>query len=153
MLDQCKIAMDNKTCNQSNDSVNTISFIKNISNIELSDLGTEPYKLCFCRGSQFNCSFEHDDIRVRKGKRFSVELVAVDRVNHPVNATIHSLLATTGRGLGEDQEYQNTSKVCTKLIYNIFSPNDQEELIFYLEKNCHGITSDSILSQRRLHDY
>ena len=155
MLDQCKTpqlskypAMDNQTCEQPNEIVNITSFLKSISNMELSDIGTEPHQLCFCQGGKFDCSSEHDDIRVRKSKRFSVEVVAIDRINHPVDATIHSLLATTEGGLGDNQEYQNTSKVCTKLIYNIFSPNDQEELILYLKKNC--ITSDSILSQRRL---
>ena len=157
MLDQCKTplsqssklpAMDNQTCDRLNDTVNIISSIGHISNIELSDIGTEPYRLCFCQGSQFNCSLQHDDIKVRKTKRFSVELVAVDRVNHPVNATIYSHLARTGGRLLQGQEYQNTSKICTELVYNIlFSPNDQEELILY-PKNC--IRSDSFQSQRKL---
>ena len=101
MLDQCKTpqvsklsAMDNQTCDRLNDMVNIISFIKDISNIELSNIGTEPHRLCFCQGSLFNCSFQHDEIRVRKGKRFSVELVAIDQVNNTINATIRSLLAS-----------------------------------------------------------
>ena len=153
--DQCKTplsqssklpAMDNQTCDRSSDPVNTITFLMRISNIELSDLGTEPYRLCFCQGGQSNCNLQHDDIRVRKGKRFSVELVAVDRVNHSVSATIHSLLARTGGRLLQGQEHQNTSKVCTELIYNIlFSPNDQEELILYPEKSC-----NSFQPQRKL---
>ena len=102
VLHQCKIrqfsklpAIDNQTCNRSNEPVNTIS------NIETSDLGTEPYRLCFCQGGLFDCSFQPDVIRVSKGKKFSVQLVAVDQVNNLVNATIHSILSRTGGGLGD----------------------------------------------------
>lgn len=70
----------------------------------------------------------------------------MDQVNHPVSATIHSLLLKTGGGLGAGQEIQTTNRTCSELNFNLFSPNDKEELIMYAEGPC----VSSPLSQRRL---
>ena len=126
--------------------VNGVDYIRNISNIGLSDIGSLPVQLCFCKYDKPNCDYEPDPIRVVKGKRFSVELVAVDQVNHPVNATIYSSLYKTGGGFMKGQSIQNTTKTCTKLNFNLFSPSDKEELIMYAEGPC----MYSPQSQRRL---
>ena len=126
--------------------VNGVSYIRKISNIDLSDIGSQPVQLCFCKNDKSVCDYQPGPIRVTKGKRFSVELVAVDQVNHPVNATIYSSLYKTGGGFMKDQSIQNTTKSCTELNFNLFSPSDREELIMYAEGPC----MYSPQSQRRL---
>ena len=126
--------------------VNGISYMKTISNINMSEVSSGPVKLCFCKKDRPDCHYQPDPIRVIKGKRFFVEIVAVDQVDHSVSATIHSILFNTGGGLGAGQATQTTNRTCTELNFNLFSPNDKEELIMYAEGPC----VSSPLSQRRL---
>ena len=116
--------------------VRGISYIINISNVNVSDISSEPVKLCFCKDNLPDCMYEPDPVRVTKGKRFFVDVVATDQVNHPVIATIHSHLLRTGGGLGKGQATQTTNKTCSKLTFNLFSPNDKEELMMYAEGPC-----------------
>ena len=89
-----------------------------ISNLNISDIGSEPVQLCFCKDNLADYNYQPDPIRVNKGKGFSVELVAVDQVKHPVNATIHSLLFKTLGGLRKDQATQNICEACNMLNFN-----------------------------------
>ena len=126
--------------------VDGISYIRSISNIDPQDIGSQPVQLCFCENSKPVCDYEPGPVRVIKGKRFSVELIAVDQVDHPVNATIYSSLYKTGGGLVKGQSIQYTTTTCTKLNFNLFSPSDKEELIMYADGPC----MYSPQSQRRL---
>ena len=81
-----------------------------------------------------------------KGQNFTVSMVAIDQVNHNVNATIHSsLLSNVGR-LGENQAHQSIGDTCTNLTFSVFSPNISEELVLYANGPC----KDALLSQRRV---
>ena len=93
--------------------VNGTTYLTNISNINLSDVSSEPVKICFCKNGLPDCTDQPGTIRVTKGKKFSVHLVAVDEVDNPVGATIHSYLSKTGGGFGSGQTEQNTSKTCS----------------------------------------
>ena len=127
-------------------TVNGISYMSNISNINMSAISSEPVQLCFCKSGIPDCNYQPDPIRVIKGKKFFVEIVAVDQVGHYIDANIHSQLLRTGGGLGSGQENQNTNKTCTDLNFNLFSPNDKEVLVMYAEGPCQS----SPQSQRRL---
>ena len=118
--------------------VNGISYLTNISNINMSEISSEPVQLCFCKpnGVDTDCDYQPDPVRVIKGKRFSIKVAAVDEVGHRISARIHSRLRSTGGGFESGQEFQNTSKTCTELNYNLFSPNDKEELIMVAEGPC-----------------
>ena len=118
--------------------VNGISYLTNISNINMSEISSEPVQLCFCKpnGVDTDCDYQPDPVRVIKGKRFSIKVAAVDEVGHLVSTRIHSRLRSTGGGFGSGQEFQNTSKTCTELNFNLFSPNDKEELIMVAEGPC-----------------
>ena len=63
-------------------------------------------------------------------------LVAVDQVNHTINATILSSLSSNRGGLGEDQSSQNSTESCTDVFFSVFSPFDSEELILYAKGPC-----------------
>ena len=128
--------------------VNGISYLTIISNINMSDISSEPVQLCFCKpsGVDTDCDYQPDPVRVIKGKRFSIKVAAVDEVGHLVSTRIHSRLRSTGGGFGSGQEIQNTSKTCTELNFNLFSPNDKEELIMVAEGPC----DNSPQSQKQL---
>ena len=153
MIDRCKVFHFTEHLLSSNYQpynpakiVNGISYLKNISNIDMSEIGSRPVQLCFCINEEPDCHYQPNPVSVTKGKKFSIKLIALDQVSHPINATIHSSLFKTGGGLLKDQGVQNITKACTRLTFNVFSPYDKEELILYAEGPC----MPSPWSQRRL---
>ena len=150
LLDRCKLEHFSELQHVTNDTtvprreslnvtiVNGISYLTNISNINVSEISSEPVQLCFCKpdGVGPDCDYQPDPIRVIKGKRFSIKVAAVDEVGHLVSASIHSHLRSTRGGLEGGQEFQNTSKTCTELNFNLFSPHDEEVLIMFVEGPC-----------------
>ena len=64
----------------------------------------------------------------------------MDEVSHLISASIHSRLRSTDGGLESGQDIQNTSKTCTELSFNLFSPNDEEKLIMFAEGPCKSST-------------
>ena len=154
LVDRCKIQhfselqefIPHTSVPRNINTVNGISYMSNISNINMSEISSEPVQLCFCKGGIPDCNYQPDPIRVIKGKKFFVKIVAVDQVGHYIDAKIHSQLLRTGGGLGSGQENQNTNKTCTDLNFNLFSPNDKEVLVMYAEGPCQS----SPQSQRRL---
>ena len=113
------------------------TYFKLISSInEFSTISSHPVRVYFCGGSQRNYKLQVLNIQVKKGETFTVSVVAVDQVNHTVNATIHSSLSSNFGGLGENQLSQNTNEFCTDLSFSVFSPRESEELILYENGPC-----------------
>ena len=74
-----------------------VSYLGNISNLrDLDTISSLPVRVCFCTSeNEPDCSFQPPAIIVKTGEVFtvSVPLVAVDQVNHSVNANIISSLS------------------------------------------------------------
>ena len=118
-----------------------VTYLGNISNIELHSISSEPVRICFCNSEhEPDCSYQPPTIRVQKGKEFSVSLVAVDQVNHTVNADISSVLSSPLGGFGEDQQTQSVERNCTNLTFNVFSPQDSVTLNIYPNGPCRSAT-------------
>ena len=112
-------------------------FLKYLSQyIDLNSVSSHPVRLCFCINDQPNCSYRAPTKYVKKGEEFKLSLVAVDQVNHPINATIHCSLSSSKAGLGEAQLSQTTFQDCTYLNFKIFSPFETENLVMYAEGPC-----------------
>ena len=113
-----------------------ITYFTKISNFsELNSITSLPDRVCICSNDIPYCN-KSLSVKVMKGERFVVSLVAIDQVNHTVNATIRSSLSSNVGGLGEDQLNQNVSNSCTNLSFNVYSPHDSELLIFYAKGPC-----------------
>ena len=114
-----------------------VSYLRSISDIALDSVSSLPVRICFCNSErQPSCSYQPPTIKVKKGEAFNVMLVAVDQVNHPVNAYINSYLAYAGGGFSEGQLSQKVTSNCTDLKYNIFSPKDSEILVLFPDGPC-----------------
>ena len=74
---------------------------------------------------------------------FTISVIAVDQVNHLVNATIHSSLSSNLGGFSEDQSSQYISDSCSALQFNVFSPHISETLTLFPEGPC----KDTVLSK------
>ena len=100
LIDRCKVLhftemlmSSNKSISHGTTVVDGISYLEDITNIDRPDIGSEPVQLCFCNPDGLpDCNYRLPTIRIAKGKRFPISLVAVDQVGHPINATIHSTL-------------------------------------------------------------
>ena len=84
----------------------SVSYLGNISNIKALDtISSLPVRVCFCKSeSEPDCSYQPPTIEVKRGEAFTVPLVAVDQVNHSVEANITSSLSSEDGGFHEGQQ-------------------------------------------------
>ena len=116
-------------CTVHNESQMNFPNLSNINMSQVDSITSHPVRLCFCRDGQPDCNYQPEPIQVNNQEKiFSVELIAYDQVRHAVNASIQCFLNSSAGGLGEGQLIQNINKVCTKLKYNLFTPNSYERL-------------------------
>ena len=106
-----------------------------------------PVRVCFCKSeSEFDCSYQPPTIKIKKGEAFTMPLVAVDQVNHSVDANIISSLSTQDGGFSEGQQTQSVGKNCSNVTFNVFSPHSSEIINLFADGPC----GSSTLSTRHL---
>lgn len=113
--------------------ISGITYFKNVSTeINSSSISSLPTQVCQCIHGYMSCSYKQTKIiKVKKGESFSVSVVAVDQIGHPVHAIIQSILKFNGSGLAEGQLTQNIPGECTELRFNVVSPQNHEVLSLY----------------------
>ena len=138
LLDRCTISpFDVVYSNNKEQAIDGFTHIKSISTINNSNtLASHAVKVYFCRQNKPEYGLKSISIQVKKGEQFMVPLVAVDHVNHTLNATIHSSLSLKVGGLHEDQTIQDVTDSCTNLTFNVFSPYHSVKLILYAQGPC-----------------
>ena len=120
---------------------NGLNYLGNISNIKSDSISSQPVRLCFCNNEHKpDCHYQPPDIKVQKGKSFNMSLVAVDQVNHTVDASVSSFLSSPRGGFGEGQQTQSVERTCTNLTFNVFSPHKVETLNLYPNGPCGSAT-------------
>ena len=123
-----------------NTQINGLTYLRHIillSNITEDSVASLPVSVCFCTiKGQPNCSYQPLPIKVRKGHTFSISVVAVDQVGHPVEANIITSLTSSYGGLGEGQHFQPVGTNCTNLKFNVFSPQDLENITLFADGPC-----------------
>lgn len=129
--------------------ISGITYFKNVSTeINSSSISSLPTRVCHCIRGHPACSYKQKEpIKVKKGESFSVSVVAVDQIDHPVNAIIQSILKFNGSGLAEGQLTQSIPGECTKLTFNIVTPQNHEVLNLYASN---GPCKDAELSTLNL---
>ena len=123
---------------QSQTHHNGISYLVNISNkTALDTISSLPVRICFCNGNvEPDCSYQPPTFKAKKGEAFTVSLVAVDQVNHSVNANISSYLTSHDGGFGEGQQTQSIGTYCSNVTFNVFSPHNFTTINLYAEGPC-----------------
>ena len=137
LLDRCIPSQLAEVCRNYDIHYSGVTYLQNISNIELDSISSQPVRVCFCN-SQYeqDCSYQPPTIRVRKGKAFNVSLVAVDQVNHTIDANITISLSSFEGGFAEGQQTQSVKTKCTNLTFNVFSQHDKETINLYPDGPC-----------------
>ena len=111
-----------------------------------TSVSSDAVQVCFCKSGTPDCDYQPQPLLIKKGENFNVSLVAVDQVKNVISAIIYSSLSSNESGIGEGQLFQSIGDTCSELNFNVFSPNDNEELILYADGPC----KDAPLSQRRI---
>ena len=126
-----------------------VSYLGDIANIKaLSTISSLPVRFCFCKSeSEPDCSYQPPTIKVKKGEAFTMPLVAVDQVNHSVDANIISSLSSQDGGFSEGQQTQSVGKNCSNVTFNVFSPHNSEMINLFADGPC----GSSTLSTRQLY--
>ena len=140
----------------SNEYQSTVSGItnflnsSNINETQLDTITSLPVRLCFCKNGQPDCNYQPESMRASRGKTFSIQFTAYDQVHHPVNASVQCFLNSSAGGLGERQQIQNINqRGCTSMNYDLYTPNNFEELTFSIVRapcnDISGISKRSIM--------
>ena len=125
---------------------NGVNYLQNLSNIALDSIASSPVRICFCNNEgEPDCSYQPPPIKVKKGVTFKVSLVAVDQVNHSVEANVISSLAHDG-AFSEGQQTQSVGRNCTDLAFNVYTSSDYESINLFADGPC----GNSELSIRKL---
>ena len=118
------------------------------NNVALDTISSLPVRVCFCKSdSEPDCSYQPPTFKVKKGETFTVPLVAVDQVNHSVDANIISSLSSQDGGFSEGQQTQSVGKNCSNVTFNVFSPHKSETINLFADGPC----LSSSLSTRHLY--
>ena len=144
LLDRCIATPPTNTYTR----IDGVNYMKNISNIKsLDSISSEAVALCLCTGHHKNCGFQQLTVRTMKGRNFTISLVAVNQVSHPIKAFVRAYLFTEIGGLGENQLNQSIGNTCNNLSYSVYSPNAYEQLILYADGPC----KDTSKSKKTIH--
>ena len=129
-----------------------VSYLEDITNnitaTALDTISSLPVRICFCKSeSEPDCGYQPPTIKVKKGEAFTVPLVAVDQVNHSVDANIISSLSFQDGGFSEGQQTQRVEKNCSNVTFNVFSAHNSERINLFADGPC----GSSTLSTRQLY--
>ena len=108
-----------------------------------SSISSDPFRICLCNlNNHTNCSQSMKTLSVYPGETFQVSVVAVGQRNGIVPAAVRS---HTDKGrLASSQYIQQTTKMCTKLNYTVFSQEDVS-LELYPDGPCSTVSAKLIL--------
>lgn len=101
-----------------------------------SVVSSEPYRLCFCDGSE---SYDCKGTRARnvhRGQKFTVSLIALGQGNATVPTYVRAVMSNTAK-LDLQQNFQILPRHCSNFTYNVYSKGDYEELLLYSSGPCH----------------
>lgn len=146
LLDRCIVQYAGGFVEELPQPKSGISYLKSISNITLDSVHSFPVQVCFCTSDEVvNCSYQPPPFRVKKGEMFTLSLIALDQVNHSINASIISFLSFPNGGFDEGQQIQTANSKCTDLAFTVFSPENNEKITLYADGPC-GSSSLSVKS-------
>ena len=129
LLDRCTVSAFSKNHVQ-------YSSVHGFANGIVEDTSSHPVKMCTCsQNGTAICSHEAHAVKAKKGENFTLNVVAVDQVNHTINATINSYLKNNTGTLGGQKSF-TIGFICTELSFIIMSPVNHEELVLYAEGPC-----------------
>ena len=134
-LDRCQLKSTNARCavkySTSFSLEHIIKYIQpNGNGINL--ITSQPYTLCFC-GENY-CKYIHA-VNTIRGQKFNVSLYTIAQGGISVSTTVTARTSVTAR-LKSNQTSQTLSENCSILTYNLYSTENNEELVLHPDGLC-----------------
>ena len=92
---------------------------------------SQPYTLCFCRE---NCKYKRAiaiNTTIYRGQKFNVSLYTIAQGGTSVSTTVTARTSVTAK-LKSNQTSQTLSENCSILTYNLYSTENNEELVIVI---------------------
>lgn len=142
LLDKCTVnsMVDESSIIKMGDEPDAgLTYLETISDIQRSDIGSPPVKLCFCRGGQPNCDLQlHPPMQIDRGDTVNVSVVVFDEAGNPIkDVTIYGSLSSNNSGLCRQQQDQNMPLhgECAGFTFRAFSIRASDDLILQIESS------------------
>ena len=105
-----------------------LAVVCNLSNIQISDVGSFLVQVCYCKNDIPDCAKQIPFVDIKTGENLILDVAIVDKGNNAVYGSIKSEI----RGhvlIRDDQKLQEAINGCTALIFNIYSFEYSQQLI------------------------
>lgn len=152
LLDRCTVRYVRRSQQDEDTNLNAgLTLLSRMSNINLTDnqtVASHAIKVYLCLNNEPDYTFDEPIIQVERGEPFTISVVAVDQVNHPLKAIVRASLSSTLSGLSEGQHSQEVNAVCTNLTFTVTAPDTAVGDIISLY--AHGPCGDAKRFERNL---
>ena len=111
-----------------------VSYIQNITNINLSSIASDPVRLCFCKNGQPDCSYQPHTVYINSESGGTLSAVAVDQVNTAIPATVTSYLTFQRPG---EEFSQDVNDSCTDLDFSFLQSSAR--VLFFADGPCNNL--------------
>ena len=105
------------------------------ANMSSRIMASKPYQLCFCTNDEEYDCFKSISVKVYRGQKFTVPLLALDQMGN-FTSTLVTAKTSQGMWVFRNQRLQNVYQNCTNTEYQLYSMKDYEELILYPDGPC-----------------
>ena len=152
LLDRCTVRYVRRSQQDEDTSLNAgLTLLSKMSNVNLNDnqtVSSHAIKVFLCLNNEPDYRFDQPIIRVERGEPFTISVVAVDQVNHPLQAVVRASLSSTLSGLSEGQHSQEVNAACTNLTFTVTAPDTVVGDTISL--HAHGPCGDAKRFERKL---
>ena len=134
-LDRCQLKSKNASCAVKYSTFFNLTYI--IKHIQpnsngINSIASQPYTLCFCGE---NYCIQEMTVNTIRGQRFNVSLYTIAQGGTSVSTTVTARTSVTAN-LKSNQTWQTLSENCSLLTYNLYSTENNEELVLYPDGLC-----------------
>ena len=105
------------------------------ANMSSRIIASKPYQLCFCTSDEEYDCFKSISVKVYRGQKFTVPLLALDQMGN-FTSTMVTAKTSPGMWVFRNQRTQNVYRKCTNTEYQLYSMKNYEELVLYLDGPC-----------------
>lgn len=117
---------------------NGLSYIALTTNVTFDSIASLAVRACFCVDGVPDCNYTPQTKIVKKGEKFTMEVVAVDEVGHALRTNITTSFRSIESGLLSGQISQFVNDSCTNLSFSVKSPQTSEKLYLHPDGPCNS---------------
>ena len=152
LLDRCTVRHVRRSQQDEDTTLDAgLTLLSEMSNINFNDnqtVSSHAIKVYLCLNGEPNYRYDQPIIRVERGEHFTISVVAVDQVNHPLKGIVKASLSSPLSGLSEGQHSQEVNAACTNLTFTVTAPDTVADDIISL--HAYGPCGDAKRFERKI---